>query len=358
MRHPLRFIVFFMTIFLLTPAVITRAETPSEISQGLPTADAASQGMDVTRLTAAHQAIRTGLPHVHSLLVVRHGYLVWEKYYGRYNRNTRHAVMSVTKSVTSALVGIASDSGLIHIDAQVVSYLPEYFPPEVDGRKLAIQVRHLLMLRSGLDWAEYPPLSREAQQVTGSVGYVLGLPMIASPGDNWRYSTGDYHILSGILTRVTGMTELAFADSALFGPLGIGNRHWQTDFNGLNTGGVGLSLTPRDMAKFGLLYLRGGAWNGQPVVSYGWVQLTTEPQPGNPPQAGQPGYGYGWWITDLHWQRVYFAAGYGGQLIAIIPALDMVVVMTGDETVSPPVHDNNMYRSLQIVENYVIPAAR
>jgi CubicO group peptidase (beta-lactamase class C family) len=355
MRHLIRFTALILMTLLLA-VTLTQADTPATFpTRGWTLVDPYSQGMDGSLLEASNQTIRSTYPHIHSLLVVRHGELVWEKYYRRYNRNTRHPVMSVTKSVVSALTGIAIDRGFIPgQEAQVSAYYPEYFPDGVDGRKLGLQVRHLLQLRSGLDWAEYSPVSRESGQVLSSVGYALNLPMYASPGDAWRYSTGDYHVMSGVITRAMGMSTLQFADATLFSFLGITSRRWQTDAEGVNIGGIGLALTPRDMAKFGYLYLNNGIWDGQQIVSPGWVQLTTSPQPGNPMQPNMPGYGYGWWIFEMHGQRVYYAAGFGGQFIFVIPAFDMVVVMTGDENVSPPVHDANSYQSMQIVNNYVL----
>jgi CubicO group peptidase (beta-lactamase class C family) len=155
-----------------------------------------------------------------------------------------------------------------------------------------------------------------------------------------------------------GMSTLQFADAVLFQPLGITSRRWATDREGVNIGGIGLALTPRDMAKIGFLYLNQGIWDGQQIVSPAWVQFTTSPQPGNPAQPNMPGYGYGWWVYEMHGQRVYYASGYGGQFIFVLPAFDMVVVMTGDENVPPPVHDANTYQSMQIVNNYVLFAVQ
>jgi CubicO group peptidase (beta-lactamase class C family) len=317
-------------------------------------ADPASQNMDPARLQSAHQMIRSSMPHVHSLVVVRNGYLVWESYYGGYRRNSRHAVMSVTKSVTSLLVGVARDRGLVAFESQVAAYFPEYFPAGVDGRKLGLQVRHLLALRSGIQWTEYPPFSREAQTALNSVDAVLNLPMIASPDERWWYSSGDYHLLAGILTRATGMPPLTFADQTLFAPMGITNRRWQTDANGTHKGGIGLALTPRDMAKIGLLTLGLGYWDGQYLVSGSWIELSTQNAPNNAAYR----YGYGWWTAQLAGQRVYYAAGYGGQLIVVVPALGLIAVMTGAENVSPPVQEANSARSLSFIENQIIPAAR
>jgi CubicO group peptidase (beta-lactamase class C family) len=157
-----------------------------------------------------------------------------------------------------------------------------------------------------------------------------------------------------VISRAMGMSTLEFADAVLFAPLGITSRRWSTDNDGVNTGGIGLALTPRDMAKIGYLYLNNGVWDNQQIISTGWVQQTTSPQPGNPVLPNQPGYGYGWWVYEMHGQTVYYAAGYGGQFIFVIPAFDMVVVMTGDENVPPPTHDANSYQSMQIVNNYVL----
>jgi CubicO group peptidase (beta-lactamase class C family) len=328
-------------------------------TRGWRTADPASQGMDAKPLKDADQEIRANLPHINGLVVIRHGYLVWESYYGDYGRNTRHNVMSVTKSITSALVGIALDKHILwDINESIPDFFPEYYPPDVDGRKRNITIKDLLELRSGLAWYEPVPFSPEQANSLHNAGSILGLPMAANPGDSWVYSTGDAHLLSAILTRVTGKSTLTFADQNLFRPLGITNRRWSTDADGVNLGGVDLYLTPRDMAKIGYLYLNNGVWDNRQIVSPQWVSTSTSPQPGKGPTPGQPGYGYLWWIDLLRGHYTYYADGYGGQFIFVIPDLDMVVAMTGYEKVTPDVSAANNYASLQIVASYIVPAAQ
>jgi CubicO group peptidase (beta-lactamase class C family) len=344
-------------LFSIQPVVQAQGAAPFP-TRNWTIAAATDQGLDVTRLEAAHQHIRANLPAIHSLLVVRHGYLVWESYYGTYRRNVRHSVVSVTKSVTSALVGIASDRGLINIDQPIWTYLPEYFPEGSDGAKMGITARNLLMMRSGINWMEYLPYSFEAKTVVSNVGYPLALGMAASPGDSWRYSTGDYHVLAGLVARVTGQPTRDFASQNLFGPMGITNWRWDKDQTGQVIGGVGLAMLPRDMAKFGLLYLNNGYWDGRQLVSPGWVQLTMSAQPGNPPLPEQPGYGYGWWVIEMHGQRMYYASGFGGQFIFVIPSQDMVVVITANENADPGSAKYNTDQGVQIVNSYVLPAVQ
>lgn len=321
------------------------------------TSSAADQGMDPGILGQSHAAIKDSMPHVNGIVVIRHGYLVWEKYYGNYNRNTRHNVMSVTKSVTATLIGIALDKGLIpSVDQPISTYFPEFFPADVDGRKWGITVRNLLMMRSGLAWNEPIPFSPEQANQLHGMGSILGLSMASDPGSTWVYSTGDYHLLSGVLTRATGMKALAFADKYLFRPLGIFNRRWRADSEGYNIGGVDLQMTPRDMAKIGYLYLNNGNWDGQQIVSPGWVSLVTSPQPGMAPTDVTPGYGYSWRVFGLRGHPSYYALGYAGQYIIVVPDLDLVVAMTGYEYVKPDVADANAYASLQVVASYIVPA--
>jgi CubicO group peptidase (beta-lactamase class C family) len=346
------FVVLVAVAMGVGPAPLTaRARPPSPVAQGAFSPDAAAAGMDLAQLQAAEAALRAGLPHVHSLVVLRRGVPAWESYYGGYRAGSRHRVLSVTKSVLAVLAGAAADRGLLNVDAPLAELLPDMFPPEGDR---SLTTRHLLMLRSGLDWQEDHPLGRTMRAALSDVFAPLRRPQRAAPGSEWRYSSGDYQLVSAVLARATGSDTRRFADAVLFQPLGIHNWRWQTDRRGIALGGIGLALTPRDMAQFGHLVLAGGG----SVTTPGWLAQITTPQPGLEPQPGRPGYGYGWWLALLNGQPAYYAAGFGGQLIVLVPGLELVVVMTGDETVSVAAHEVNGGRSLSFIENSILPAAR
>jgi CubicO group peptidase (beta-lactamase class C family) len=315
------------------------------------------QGLDSARLAAAQAYLAKHVPHIDSLLVVRGGYLVYE--HDAADAAALHNVKSVTKSVTSALVGIAIQAGdLENIDERLGSLLPEAFATIRDRDKRDITVRDLLTMRSGLEWAEY---GASAVQMTASpdwVRFVLERPLIHAPGTLFNYSTGDTQLLSAILHKLTGLSLLDYADLYLFGPLGITQRRWPADPQGISIGGAELALTPRDMAKFGYLVLNGGTWDGDQIVPAAWVresgQYHTLFEPESPEDCETLGYGYLWWLRPQGRHESRIAVGYGGQFVYVIPDQDMVVVMTGRIDTAPPhFKDNRMLCRFNLVEDFI-----
>jgi CubicO group peptidase (beta-lactamase class C family) len=344
-------------IFTASPP--TRADWPMP---GWAISSPAEQGLDSSWLIAAQEHLAARLPTLNSLLIVRHGRLVYEAYQGRANAETLHSIKSVTKSALSALVGVALRTGdLPGLDERLGYILPEAFATIADQDKRAITMRDLLTMRSGLDWAEYGP---SLGQMTGSADWVksvLELPLIHAPGTVFNYSTGDTHLLAAAIQRLTGMTLLEYADLYLFDPLGIQRRRWQADPQGVTIGGTELRLTARDMAKFGYLYLHNGQWNGSTILPPGWVEQTATYHTTRDADAGascQPwGYGLLWWLRTIGGQRSLVAAGYGGQFIYVIPAFDLVVVLTGALNAVPELfRDSRMICEFNLVEDFVVPA--
>lgn len=363
-----------------------------------------TQGMNRAMLEQASAYSQEHYPHMHSLLVVRGGVLVWERYYGGQDRDLRmtvvdgqvifdrgdpyptgydhtqvNCVKSVTKSFTSALTGIALRQGLIRsIDQRVEEFFPEYFTDDLDPRVRQLTLRHLLMMRSGFAWAENDQVTWDWGQAIDKVKFALNLPLVAAPGERWNYSTADTHILGAVLTKAAGMSLLEYGDQVLFGPLGFAPHRWTQELGGYCYGGSELFLTPRDMAKFGYLYLNDGRWGDQQIVPAEWVAESIAPQPdvdGDVITAAMPnltsipyppdmryyreGYGYLWWRTSYHDYPVYFAAGYGGQLICVIDDLDLVVVQTASTDISPQDFTPERTQSGHLLmEKYIVPAAQ
>ncbi|MBI5958503.1 MAG: serine hydrolase, partial [Chloroflexi bacterium] len=268
----------------------------------------------------------------------------------------------VTKSVLSALVGIALRAGdLPGLDERIGYILPEAFATIPDQAKREITIRDLITMRSGLDWAEYGP---SLGQMTGSADWiqsVLELPLIHPPGTVFNYSTGDTHLLSAALQRLTGMSMLEYADIYLFDPLGIQRRRWQADPQGVTIGGTELRLTVRDLAKFGYFYLNNGIWNNTALLPAGWVDQTatyhTTRDPLGPDSCQPWGYGFLWWLRSMKGQRCMIAAGYGGQFVYVVPAFDLVVVMTGGLSAVPELfRDSRMICEFNLVEDFIVPA--
>jgi CubicO group peptidase (beta-lactamase class C family) len=282
---------------------------------------------------------------VHGVLIVRNGYIVTEAYFHPYNQDRVHALTSCTKSFLSALIGIAIEKGYLDLDDKVLDFLPDRTIENDSPLKREITVEHLLLMRSGLDWPEssvsYSSRDNVLWQMMSSwdwVQFVLDRPVATRPGTTFNYSTGDSQLLTAILEQATGMTTQKFARTRLFEPLGVSSTRWRWTSapDGVAFGGGGLSLPPRDMARFGTLYLQGGVWDGQQVVPTEWVEASV----------AHSHYGYHWWRSS---GGGYAALGYGGQRIAVVPDLEMVVVISGGFPGAT---------SRYLVDAFIVPAAR
>jgi CubicO group peptidase (beta-lactamase class C family) len=273
---------------------------------------------------------------IHSLLIVKDNKLVYEKYFNGFNADDLHPVFSVTKSISSALTGIAIDLKFLK-DEHVM--LKQFFNGNkgIDwgDKKDEITIKDILTMTSGLEWEESIPYSnwRNSHNKMARSGdwikYVLNLPMAAAPGSRFNYNTGTSNLLAIIIEKATGMSVDNFAKKYLLDPLGIEDYKWYRNPAGKPcTGGSkgGIFLRPRDMARIGYLYLNKGKWKGQTIVSESWVEKSTGAQ------SRKGGYGYLWWRSAAYSEGrsipFYIAIGYGGQRIYVIPGLDMVVVIT------------------------------
>lgn len=314
----------------------------------------AEQGIDAVKLSKADKRIHDNYPNVYSLLVIRHGYLVYEKYYNGMTKDDANPVYSVTKSVMSALTGIALREKLIQsVDQKISELLPEYFTKTSDRQKKNITVYNALTMTGGLYSVDndFPPyyMSKDWME------YAINQPLTDKPGSKFEYNTGLPHFLSGIITKTSGMNTKTFADKYLFSKIGIHPAEWVQDSKGYYGGGMGLSLTPEDMAKFGYLYLNGGKWNGEQVIPKEWVDKTIQKHV----TANQySDYGYLFWLQTMRSPDsgkshfTYRADGAGGQKIIMIPDLDMVAVITANVRSS----SNDKKDTQDIVQDYVIPA--
>jgi CubicO group peptidase (beta-lactamase class C family) len=261
-----------------------------------PTAAPEEQGFDSALLAQLVEQIHLQDLPVDSLQLVRNGSLILDAYFYPYPDDRMHDVASVTKSVTSTLVGIAVDQGLLTLDQKVVASFPDLVPmPPSDG-KADIELHHLLTMTSGLDCGRTPgePELREMMGTDHFVQYALDLPMAVAPGTEFAYCSPGSHLLAAMITEAAGSSALDFARDNLFGPLGIVGAEWAQDPQGVNHGWGDLQIHPRDLARIGLLFLNEGDWNGVQVVSKDWVaeatrSLVTVDIDGT-------GYGYQWWV--------------------------------------------------------------
>ncbi len=306
------------------------------------------QGIDSARLVQMFDYVQAHHYDLHSLLIVRHGYLVTEAYYPPFQADTFHDIQSGAKSVISALVGIALDQGYLEgVNQPMLGFFPDrVIAPDV--WKQDVTLEDLLTMTAGLDWDEWRPTDPQSTlyQLSASpdkIQFVLDRRMSDAPGARWNYNSGLPLLLGSIIQQVSGTGLRNFAQNALFSPLGI-HALIQTD---APSAAMNVALTPQDMAKFGYLYLRHGQWAGQSVISPVWVQASTSVHTTTPYGAN---YGYFWWLPPY---GGYEAEGDGGQRIIVLPDQDMVVVITGGLT-----YPDMQTVPDQLVQNYILPAAK
>jgi CubicO group peptidase (beta-lactamase class C family) len=313
--------------------------------------DPAEIGLSGDQLELAHQTILTSYTDITGVVVVRGGAIGFERYYGdEYGQNDPVNIRSITKSVTGTLIGIAIDDGLFSLDSALGDLIPDLIPSRADPLTPGITVENLLTMTSGLAWN----IGSDYQRLIAAedwIEYTLSQPVAYQPGTFYAYNSGGSHLLSVIIEAVTGTDTIRFADRRLFNPIGIDRPSWERSPQGDIIGGFGLSVTPRELARFGLLSLRNGQWDGERIVSEGWFpQATSYKAAGD--ATGYAAYGYQWWVIDDGEYHAYFGLGYGSNYLYVVPALDLVViVLKGFETPPNPV---SIVRPL--IEGYIVPA--
>ena len=368
-------------------------QAPEVINDGLDVGTLDEANMDSALLGKAVDRIRAGdYGEIHSMLIFHDGKLVFEEYFpGRkyrfagpyhlgswvnWDHDKEHIVMSAGKSITSASIGIALEKGIIEsVDQSIFDYLPNHQHLNTDGKD-AITIEHLLTMTSGLAWDEWGhsysslenSLIRLIDVCDDQVACILEAPLVSEPGTDFVYSGGSMILLGEIIKNATGMDIEAFANENLFAPLEIDPIEWRRFDSGVVFASGEQYLTPREMVKFGVTFLDGGMWGGQQIVSEGWVEKSASPYPGPdnswfnhflrpiPPGDdtwGRRGYSYTWWTHEFSHKgqeiHAYWASGWGGQKIIVLPELNAVVVFTGGNfTGSDP--------TIKILKRYVLPA--
>lgn len=345
---------------------------PEETGDGWETTSLDSVGMSTARIEALIDDINNNVyTEVHSVVIIKDDKLVFEKYFPghdfrytgnnfhgsllNFNRDTRHNTHSATKSVTSALVGIAIDRGDINgVDDKIFDYLPDYTSLN-DPQKDKITIEHLLTMSSGLEWNEWDvDISTSEHDIVrfnsspDPVNFLLSKPVVTEPGTAYYYNGGTVDLLGVIVHNASGYSVRAFSMTYLFGPLGITNYNWQTLYpSGITACHGDIYITPRDMAKFGYLFLNRGIWNGTRIISEEWVDASVQNHI-IPPVNWANGYGYLWWRKTFYSNgltfNTYNAEGWGGQQIVVIPSENMVVVFTGANYVTYLPNDEIMSR--------------
>ncbi len=352
-----------------TPTPLPLPLPPEQTLDGWQTASLSDVGIDPEPINRLVENIRDGrFENIHSVLIVQDGKLVFEEYFDGYAWNyddaefrgevvefdaaTTHNLASVTKSFTSALIGIAIDRGFIlGVDEKMFDFFPEYAYLDDEAKK-RITLEHLLTMTSGLEWNEmaYPYSSARNDlvrlfQVSDPIEYILAKPVANEPGTHWYYCGGGTNILGEIIRQSTGSRMDDFAAEYLFAPLGIMDYEWDHINADMIHASGNLKLRPRDMAKFGYLYLNGGVWQGERIISQEWVEASM--------QEWTDGYGYQWWLETYRSDGAsvdsFFADGWGGQRIIVFPSLDMVLVFTGGNYVDPHPLDD-------MITDFILPS--
>jgi CubicO group peptidase (beta-lactamase class C family) len=285
-----------------------------------------NHGMDSAVFDSLHTALQG--TQVNAAVTVKDGVIVDEFYQDDYDENSVFRFNSCSKSFTSALIGIAIDEGLI---AGVDVPISEYFPQVIGTTKEGITIRHLLEHTSGIEWYEFGGSAESFWGMNNAdnwVDYVLERPMDAEPGATFAYSTGGTHLLAAILEQATAESLFDYAKKHIFDPLGMDSVRWRADPQEILDGGNGIEMTARDAAKFGQLFLDGGASNGRQLVPEAWVKTSTSVQVARSGNYGS--YGYQWWIRPFGaaGYDTYYAMGAMGQFIVVVPELDLVTVIT------------------------------
>jgi CubicO group peptidase (beta-lactamase class C family) len=329
---------------------------PSDIQDGWRISSPEQQGVDAALLCAMGKGVLDGkLPNVDSIVVVRHGLLVYERYFDypnhpSFDATTKHTGNSMAKSVVSLLVGIAMDRGLIRdLDAPIFSYFPEYAKLRTQGKD-RITLRNLLTMSAGLNASVAHPIARHDHD---PYRHALELNLARAPGISFDYNSSETELIGAVLQKVSGKTVDILARENIFVPLGINDIDWYGRLgNGVPTSSTGLSLRPRDWAKIGQLVLNRGAWEGKQIVPASWIAQSTAEQIKAQKLLS---YGFQWWRgrSQIEGRVVEWTAAMGvnSQKIVIIPELDMIVVFNASlesvQMIAP---------EIELLDKYVLPA--
>ena len=296
-----------------------------------------------------------GLGRLQALIVARHGEVLAEHRLRGPELDRPVNIKSASKSVLSALVGIAIGRGVLEgTEQKVAPILRSDLPPNPDPRLGQVEIGHLLSMQAGLGRTSGPNYGAWVASPDW-VRYALARPFVADPGGEMLYSTGSSHLLSAVLTRASGRDTHALAQEWLAEPLGIAIPPWPRDPQGIYFGGNDMLMSPRALLRFGELYRQDGVVDGRRVLPEGWVAeswraRTTSPWSGNP-------YGYGWFTQQTGGHEVHFAWGYGGQMLFIVPELDLTVVMISDPSPHPRA-EIHLPELQALLADVIIPAAR
>ena len=314
--------------------------SPSALPRSVPEAQGVSSAGVLSFVEAADQSA----DQLHSLMIVRHGRVVAEGWWSPYNAESRHELYSLSKSFTSTAVGLAISEGKLSLDDAVLKFFPDDAPAEPSGHLKSMRVSDLLRMSTG---NQTEPGRKPGEVWTKAF---LAHPVPFKPGTHFLYNTSATYMLSAIVQKTTGETVLDYLRPRLFNPLGIENPTWGASPQGISLGGYGLSVRTEDIAKFGLLYLNKGKWNGAVLVPEGWVERATSRQTSNgsdPKSDWDQGYGYQFWRSR---HGAFRGDGAFGQYCVVLPEQDAVIAITSGV--------KNMQGVLDLVWDKLLPAMK
>jgi len=358
MQIPFKILTYLLLFtFLFLSSCCEGPVEPDLTSDNWVTSTPEEQGMSSEMLsTAFAQGESRGF--VDCILVIRNGYIVGERYYNGFGKDTPHNVKSVSKSFLSAMTGIAIRDGHLNTSLKMLDFFPEYVSPNIDPRKFDITVRDLLMMRMGIEHER-----NNYSQIYNSSNWIkttIEFPLLYDPGGTFSYNTFQTHLLSAIITKASGMNTKDFAERHLLSKMNVEVAEWQQGPQDYYFGGNNMYFTPRNMARLGFLYMHNGRMNGEQIVPARWVaeSLTnyTQLTGNNWGDLHNVNYGYLWWLGEMKNHDVFLAVGYGGQFVINFPDLNMIVVTTAEWYVEWNTSDQHIGSILSIVANYIVPA--
>jgi len=321
------------------------------VNHSLPRSSPEQQGVSSAAINAFFDEVAKSKIEFHSIMVVRHGHVIAEGWWAPYRSTLKHTLYSLSKSFTSSAVGFAITEGRLKVEDSVTTFFPNEMPKEVNENLAAMKIKHLLTMSTGHVKDTIQPMRNSSDTWAKTF---LSQPVEREPGTFFLYNTGATYMLSAIVQKLTGQPLIQYLRPRLFDPLGIEGEDWETDPQGINTGGYGLRVKTEDIAKFGQLYLQKGKWNGKQILSSQWIDEATRSQivsnssnPSRPKEEDDwaQGYGYQFWRCR---PGGYRADGAFGQFSMVMPEYDAVIAITGESF--------SMQKSMDLVWSFLLPS--
>jgi CubicO group peptidase (beta-lactamase class C family) len=321
----------------------------------------AEEGMDPVLMDSAFiYAFQCGF--IDGMVIIRNSKIVAEAYYNGFTSETPHNIMSVSKSMLSAITGLVLYEGYdLDLEDRMLDYFPQYATGNLDPRKQDITIEHLLTMRMGIEgeatdnYSVYWELYNSENWIKSTIEY----PLVSDPGEVMRYNTFITHLLSGVITVATGQGADEFGKQYLFSPMGIDIDDWEKDPQGICFGGNSMYVTPREMAVLGLLYLHNGMLRGKQIIPEAWVKYSLSPSTNltHPNEWGSwKNYNYArlWWLGQFSEEDSFMGYGYGGQFVIVFPELNLIVVTTAKNNVPPETTNTQEWAIFNLVNQYIL----